>query len=171
MASIIPTSHASTQTGTKSQRRVRRATVSDPVLTQTQTLLQLIATDLYQATAFYRLGDRRFAAAYPFHLCRKLSELHLRKLERTMQRYNLDCCALESASNQQAFALSSELHAACYDGLKLAITRDEHYREWLLTCEQNNLESDIQQLLTNIERGIHDRCLPAFKQFLEHCWI
>jgi hypothetical protein len=126
----------------------------------TQTLLAEIHQELTEALAFYTGGSQQFAPDTPFALCAELAERHVHKLDLILQGYNL---SIESDRDATSNPIPADLHEACHAALKFALERDRRYKNWIATIEN----TDIHQLLCNIEHGIHDRGIPSFKQYLE----
>ncbi|NJN63193.1 MAG: hypothetical protein HC795_18255 [Coleofasciculaceae cyanobacterium RL_1_1] len=126
-----------------------------------QALLAEIHQELTAALAFYASGSRQFSPDIPFALCAELAERHIHKLEQLLDGYGL---SIESDHMSDSNQLPIDLHEACHTALTFALERDRRYKHWIDTI--NN--TDIHQLLCNIEHGIHDRGIPSFKQYLEH---
>jgi hypothetical protein len=126
----------------------------------TQTLLAEIHQELTEALAFYTGGSQQFAPDTPFALCAELAERHVHKLDLILQGYTL---SIESDRDATSNPIPADLHEACHAALKFALERDRRYKNWIATIEN----TDIHQLLCNIEHGIHDRGIPSFKQYLE----
>jgi hypothetical protein len=135
----------------------KRATLS----ANTQTMLSEIHQELTTALNFYTDGLQRFPGDTPFGVCAELAERHLHKLDRLLHDYDL---SVTSDRGELADPLPADLHAACHAALKFALERDQRYKSWIAATSQ----TDIHQLLCNIEHGIHDRGIPSFKQYLEH---
>ncbi|TAF56785.1 MAG: hypothetical protein EAZ61_02645 [Oscillatoriales cyanobacterium] len=129
---------------------------------QTQALLTEIHQELTNTLSFYTEGSQRFPADTPFGLCAELADRHLHKLDRLLQRHDL---SLTSDRGVPPHPLPEDLHDACHTALKFALERDQRYKRWIATTPS---QTDIHQLLGNIEHGIHDRGIPSFKQYLEH---
>lgn len=113
------------------------------------------------ARSFYADGSRQFSPDTPFALCAELAERHVHKLDLLLQNYGF---SIEGDRDGISSQLPADLHEACHAALKFALERDRRYKNWIATTE----DSDIHQLLRNIEHGIHDRGIPSFKQYLEH---